>query len=139
MRPDRRECSAAGPSWSLFQRPTGLADGLAPKERRYEQQWLDSPPESLPPRSGSRWFPRLLRVRPGGVRQIAAEYKHRSGGATLVAEARLCQDLARVRPWSAANPARYPRTLLGMKTFVATPATRERDWLVVDATDKTPG
>src|SRR3954466_2346356 len=26
-----------------------------------------------------------------------------------------------------------------MKTFVATPATRERDWLVVDATDKTLG
>jgi large subunit ribosomal protein L13 len=26
-----------------------------------------------------------------------------------------------------------------MKTFVATPATRERNWLVVDATDKTLG
>ena len=26
-----------------------------------------------------------------------------------------------------------------MKTFVATPATREREWLVVDATDKTLG
>ena len=26
-----------------------------------------------------------------------------------------------------------------MKTFVATPATRERDWLVVDATDQTLG
>src|SRR3954468_43708 len=131
MRPDRREGSDAGPSCSLFQRPTGLADGLAPKERRYEQALLDSPPKPSP-KEGSRWFPRLLRVRPGGVRQIAAEYKHRSGGATLVAEARLCQDLARVRPWSAANPARYPRTLLGMKTFVATPATRERGWLVVD-------
>src|SRR3954453_314952 len=26
-----------------------------------------------------------------------------------------------------------------MKTFVATPATREREWLVVDATDRTLG
>src|SRR4051812_29016407 len=101
MRPDRREGSDAGPSFSLFQRPTGLADGLAPKERRYELALLDSPPEPLPPRKESRWFPRLSGCGPG-VRQIAAEYKHESGGAKLVAQAALCQDLARVRPWSVA-------------------------------------
>jgi large subunit ribosomal protein L13 len=29
--------------------------------------------------------------------------------------------------------------MVSMKTYVATPATRERNWLVVDATDKTLG
>jgi len=34
---------------------------------------------------------------------------------------------------------RAPRGLFRMKTYVATPATREREWLVVDATGKTLG
>src|SRR3954453_13718507 len=97
MRPDRREGSNAGPSCSLFQRPTGLADGLAPKERRYELAIARLAPESPPPKEG---FPMVPPPPPGaarGVRQIAAEYMHGSGGTTLVAGAGLCQDLARVR------------------------------------------
>ena len=37
-----------------------------------------------------------------------------------------------------APPARYPPTVL-MKTYVATPATRERNWVVIDASVQTLG
>ena len=62
------------------------------------------------------------------------------GPARVAAPRPLCQDLARVRPGRVTpKRARYPRTLLEMKTYVATPATREREWLVVDASGKTLG
>ncbi len=67
---------------------------------------------------------------------------HRRGGEAprWSRQGPLCQDLARVRPaWLLGFlPANLGRCL-EMKTYVATPATREREWLVVDATGKTLG
>src|SRR4051812_13548335 len=56
------EFSAAGASGPLFPKPTGLADGLAPKERRYEQAVARFAPRRL--LRASDWVPRLPRVRP---------------------------------------------------------------------------
>src|SRR5919108_5487886 len=44
-----------------------------------------------------------------------------------------------IAPRIAAGAPRFFTILLRMKTYVATPATRERDWLVVDARGKTLG
>src|SRR5919202_2444449 len=72
-----RECSAAGPSLPLFSKPTGLADGLAPKERRYELLRARFAPEDSPESPTGSPAPTGAA---GGIRQayVAAEYKHRS-------------------------------------------------------------
>src|SRR5919106_4787686 len=56
---------AAKSSDPLFLRPTGLAVGLALKERRYGPSWSDSPQGLL-----SLWFPRSLVAGPRGIRQV---------------------------------------------------------------------
>src|SRR4051794_41655563 len=84
-------------------------------------------PEFGPGKDLPQWFPRSLPLT-GGIRQA------------LQAGASIETPLGRT---TAAEPAncRQAATLAGlqMKTFVATPANRERNWVVVDATGQTLG
>ena len=113
--------------------PTGLADGLAPESRYGRDNPADSPPrrtlfEPL------EWFPRS----PGD--RFASEIRQavsRRGSITAGS--------ARARPWRVPHfdpvgaASACADILRFMKTYVATPASRERNWLVVDATGQTLG
>src|SRR5829696_297508 len=111
----------------FVRRPTGLADGLAPEEQRYHRDIpVDSPLEGRASTPLER-FPRspgpqrgVPRIRQG---TYARQYTPGPGGVYMAT--------LRARP--------PPGGSFVMKTYVATPATRERNWLVVDATGETLG
>ena len=73
---------------------------------------------------------------------MARQYSPRNGGSMthpFAAQERWTFPLqSRVRE-PLASLVRRPNGHLAMKTYVATPATRERNWLVVDATGQTLG
>ena len=120
----------------LFLGPTGLADGLAPEERRYHR---DSPADSpLPNR-----IRRLANGSPVPLRPTACAGGDSAGcmtaGTIYPPAGEFVQACPRFRPgplrlrWLHCPSGRRQGGLLVMKTYVATPLTRERNWLVVDA------
>src|SRR3954467_4150118 len=119
-RPRRRanELGATAPSLALFLRPTGLAAGLALKELRFLRGGGFAPTTGSPVPTG----------RPAGFGGLAKSRRSINPASAPHSQSR----------WSA--PANLVRAVTRpMKTYVATPATRERNWLVVDATGKTLG
>ncbi len=126
----------------LFRRPTGLADGLAPEERRYDRSPADSPPRR-PLSTASERFPRSRTpLLGGGIRQAL---NRRGSIAALPVWIgfgfRKVAGLGRVPHYATGRRRSGVRAdpLCFMKTYVATPASRERNWLVVDASGKTLG
>jgi large subunit ribosomal protein L13 len=96
--------------------PAELADGLALKESRYGQI-RPIRPRDLPGLCGSSapiWMPKTDSA------LLARQYRRRDGYDPATALGRL-------------------RGFFTMKTFVATPANRQRDWYVVDAEGQTLG
>ena len=118
------------PSASLRLWPTGLADGLAPEERRYHR---GDPADS--PLAG--WFDILRTVPPfpGPTAERPGDSAGNEFAAVYPRSRRLGKPGCRYTLCAAAQGGGS----FAMKTYVATPATRERNWLVVDATGKTLG
>src|SRR5215207_2931205 len=101
-------------------RPTGLADGLALLALPGGGAWTrpdDSDPPLRPPQDGLGW------------RMNRPEYTHGLAGTGTPAAAIM---LRRRRAPRAARS-------MPMKTYVATPQDRERNWLLVDAEGQTLG
>jgi large subunit ribosomal protein L13 len=129
------------PLASLLVRPTGLADGLALEEQRYELGERSIRPIEDRLSTDSEWFPRSPLAVAGGD-SAGTDWR----GSINTNPGRACP--AGEPPQTVvASGVHLPHydagRLLGghsvMKTYVATPATRERNWLVVDATGKTLG
>ena len=132
---------------SLFLWPAGLADGLAPKERRYRRVVRLAPGTASTP---SLWFPRSAAAYRDGFGRLAKrrQYIRQPGAPTRaldVSPRRLiyhppaapAPDGGGFSRSSARPPARTASP--EMKTYVATPENRQRDWFVVDAEGKTLG
>ena len=118
------------PTASLRLWPTGLADGLAPEERRYHR---DDPADS----PLAECFDILRTVPPftGPTASGPAIRQAMNCAAVYPRSRRLTKPGCR---YTCAPPPAWGGSFV-MKTYVATPATRERNWLVVDATGKTLG
>src|SRR5688572_31790540 len=90
-----------------------------------------SVPPLRPPQGGFGW------------RYDAAEYKHAPVGSRTSANFRIAPGPARRSPLSSSAAAAHPAWLHSarhaMKTYVATPLDRERNWLLVDAEGQTLG
>jgi large subunit ribosomal protein L13 len=115
-------------------RPTGLADGLAPEERRYHR---DNPADSPLEETLSTLLERFPRS-PPAWRTAIGDSAGCMTASTIYTQA---AGLPRGPPVisTLVRPAAGGRSCFVMKTFVATPLTRERNWLVVDATGRTLG